>query len=110
MSPGVSEQPVECEKKNICRRSLSVVLTKHQPLVEQKTENENSFILSVDLKLFRPIPGVIQIVGDIRSRDVHNQIWEIMNGEKFDLIISDIHPGRSSSTGMDQKLLITRKI
>ena len=27
-----------------------------------------------------------------------------MNGEKFDLIISDIHPGRSSSTGMDQNL------
>ena len=77
---------------------------------QKKTENENSFILSVDLKLFRPIPGVIQIVGDIRSRDVHNQIWEIMNGEKFDLIISDIHPGRSSSTGMDQKLIRTREI
>lgn len=45
----------------------------------------------------------MQIVGDIRSRDVHNQIWEIMNGEKFDLIISDIHPGRSSSSGMDHK-------
>ena len=68
---------------------------------QKSSENENSFILSVDLKPFRPIPGVTPIVGDIRSRDVHDQIWEIMNGEQFDLIISDIHPGRSSSSGMD---------
>ena len=77
---------------------------------QKNSENENSFIVSVDLKPFRPIPGVKPIVGDIRSCDVHDKIWEIMNGEQFDLIISDIHPGRSSSTGMDQKLLRTRKI
>ena len=41
MSPGVSEQPAECEKKKISRRSLSVGLTEDQPLVEEKTENEN---------------------------------------------------------------------
>ena len=66
----------------------------------EKMKPKEGVIVSCDLHPFQFIPGVHPIIGDIRSERVEKEIFEILDGEKFDVIISDIHPGRSDSVGM----------
>jgi tRNA (cytidine32/guanosine34-2'-O)-methyltransferase len=64
----------------------------------QRLENiPGSRIVAVDLQPMAPIPGVIQIRGDITSAKTAQDVIDAMQGEKAQLVISD---GAPDVTGM----------
>jgi len=59
-------------------------------------------VLATDILPMDPIRGVDFIQGDFTSDEVVKQIQDWLNGEKFDLIISDIAPNLSGIDSADQ--------
>ena len=65
------------------------IQTVQHPTVKQ------GLMVSCDIHQFRDIPGVHQVTGDIRDDSVQKKIKSL--SAEFDLIISDVHPGRTST-------------
>jgi 23S rRNA (uridine2552-2'-O)-methyltransferase len=66
---------------------------------------EGGIVISVDLKLMDPVPGVTFIRGDVRKAEVIDEICAELKGcgaSKFDVIVSDMSPNISGNYGMDQ--------
>ena len=55
-------------------------------------------LVSCDKLMFREIPGVHQVFGDVTAPEIVKEIKDHL-GEfpAFDLVVSDIHPGASSN-------------
>ena len=66
----------------------SQVVSEHAKHERSKIKN----IVAVDLLNFDDIDGVSKIVGDFTKEETQNQILCLLNGEKPDLIISDMAP------------------
>lgn len=67
----------------------------------QPQRNENVKIVAVDLQPMAPLPGIIQIQGDITKFTTAQQIIQHFKGEKADLVVCDGAPdGKSVSTGL----------
>lgn len=63
------------------------------------------FVLGVDLRRVRPLPGVRFIVGDLRTPETHQRIAEELDKagrEHFDAVVSDMAPDMSGAYGVDQ--------
>ena len=61
----------------------------------EKDEDEcdtEAKIVAVDLQAMAPLPGVIQIQGDITQLSTANKIIQHFEGEKADLIVCDGAP------------------
>lgn len=56
------------------------------------TKNENVKIVAVDLQLMAPLPGVIQIQGDITNYSTAQEIMKHFEGEKADIVVCDGAP------------------
>lgn len=55
-------------------------------------EKSNVKIVAVDLQAMAPLPGVIQIQGDITKRNTANEIIKHFEGGKADLVVCDGAP------------------
>lgn len=66
----------------------SQVVSEHSMHEKSKIKN----IVAVDLLDFDDIDGVSRIIGDFTQEETQNQILNLLNGEKPDLIISDMAP------------------
>lgn len=62
----------------------------------------NSRIVAVDLQPMAPIPGVIQIRGDITSPQTSQAVINAMKGEKAQLVISDGAPDVTGLHDLDE--------
>lgn len=62
----------------------------------------NSRIVAVDLQPMAPIPGVIQIRGDITSPTTSQDVINAMEGEKAQLVISDGAPDVTGLHDLDE--------
>lgn len=61
----------------------------------------NGRIISLDLLPMEPIEGVHYIQGDFREESVLTQLEQAMNGEKADVVISDMAPNLSGNASTD---------
>lgn len=59
---------------------------------KNKEKNDCAKIVAVDLQAMAPIPGVIQIQGDITQAKTISDIIFQFNGERADLIVCDGAP------------------
>eukprot|EP01126_Amoeba_proteus_P015011 TRINITY_DN16668_c0_g1_i1.p1 TRINITY_DN16668_c0_g1~~TRINITY_DN16668_c0_g1_i1.p1 ORF type:complete len:298 (+),score=78.16 TRINITY_DN16668_c0_g1_i1:71-964(+) len=75
--------------------SWSQVLSRK--LYQGKEPDDQVKIIAVDLQEMSPLPGVIQIKGDITKLDTAQNIIHLFDGEKADIVISD---GAPDVTGM----------
>lgn len=55
-------------------------------------ENPDARIVAVDLQEMAPIPGIIQIQGDITQMSTVEEIFRHFRGEKADLVVCDGAP------------------
>lgn len=68
---------------------------------EPPKKNENVKIVAVDLQPMSPLPGVIQIQGDITKYSTAQEIINHFEGEKADLVICDGAPDVTGLHCMD---------
>ena len=59
-------------------------------------------VIAMDILPMDPVPGVEFIQGDFREDEVLQQLVDLLNGQKLDLVISDIAPNMSGNTVTDQ--------
>ena len=59
-------------------------------------------LLAVDINEMEPIDGVMFIRGDIEEQTIQDKLFNEINNEKFDLIISDMSPNKTGNKVSDQ--------
>ena len=59
-------------------------------------------VIAMDILPMDPVPGVEFIQGDFREEEVLQQLVDLLNGQKLDLVISDIAPNMTGNTVTDQ--------
>lgn len=72
--------------------SWSQVLSKRLRNADEDADNSDVKIVAVDLQAMAPLPGVIQIQGDITKTSTAEQIIAHFQGEKADLVVCDGAP------------------
>lgn len=63
---------------------------------------ENSRIIGIDLQDIEPLRGVFLLKGDIFSKEAQQNILNALEGQKADLITSDLAPKTSGIRDIDQ--------
>ena len=59
-------------------------------------------VFAMDILPMEPVKGVEFIQGDFREEEVLQQLGDLLNGQKLDLVISDIAPNMTGNTVTDQ--------
>ena len=59
-------------------------------------------VIAMDILPMEPVKGVEFIQGDFREEEVLQQLVDLLNGQKLDLVISDIAPNMTGNTVTDQ--------
>ena len=59
-------------------------------------------VFAMDILPMEPVKGVEFIQGDCREEEVLQQLVDLLNGQKLDLVISDIAPNMTGNTVTDQ--------
>uniref|UniRef100_A0A0V0J9K4 Putative tRNA (cytidine(32)/guanosine(34)-2'-O)-methyltransferase n=1 Tax=Schistocephalus solidus TaxID=70667 RepID=A0A0V0J9K4_SCHSO len=82
--------------------SWSQVLSKRlwEPLSEEKRKKVK--IVAVDLQAMAPIPGVIQLQGDITSRETADRVISQFDGSKAQLVVCDGAPDVTGLHDLDE--------
>ncbi|KAL7059819.1 hypothetical protein AAHC03_013906 [Spirometra sp. Aus1] len=82
--------------------SWSQVLSKRlwEPLSEE--ERKKVKIVAVDLQAMAPIPGVIQLQGDITSRETADRVISHFDGNKAQLVVCDGAPDVTGLHDLDE--------
>lgn len=73
-----------------------------QVLASKLREKENYKIVAVDLQAMAPLPGVIQIQGDITKLSTAQEIIKHFEGEKADLVVCDGAPDVTGLHDIDE--------
>jgi 23S rRNA (uridine2552-2'-O)-methyltransferase len=63
--------------------------------------SKGSTLICLDLLDIKPIPNASLLKGDFTDAAVQNQISEILNGEKADVILSDMAPNTTGNANVD---------
>ena len=82
--------------------SWSQVLSRKLYQNAEGEQNTNVKIVAVDLQDMAPLPGVVQIKGDITKTSTAKQIISHFEGEKADLVISDGAPDVTGLHDIDE--------
>lgn len=80
--------------------SWSQVLSKKLAASSEPTRT----IVAIDLQEMAPIPGVIQLKGDITHEDTISQVLTHLNGEMADLVVCDGAPDVTGLHDLDEYL------
>ncbi len=71
---------------------------------QERRENKETRVVSVDLQEMAPIEGVAIIQGDITTQQTLEKIMSIFKGQKADLVVSDGAPDVTGFHEIDQYL------
>nr|VFK38503.1 MAG: 23S rRNA Um-2552 2'-O-methyltransferase [Candidatus Kentron sp. SD]VFK44828.1 MAG: 23S rRNA Um-2552 2'-O-methyltransferase [Candidatus Kentron sp. SD] len=63
-------------------------------------------VIAIDILPFEPIPGVISLEGDMRDRQTHDRVIELLAGNSAQVVISDMAPNISGSAILDQPRIL----
>lgn len=67
-----------------------------------KVLGEKGRVVAMDILPMDPIAGVTMLQGDFREQEVLDQLLALLDGEKVDLILSDMAPNMSGTDIIDQ--------
>ncbi|KAI8851292.1 rRNA methyltransferase [Chytridium lagenaria] len=70
----------------------------------QPTDADRPVIVAVDLQQMTPLPGVVQLQGDITKKSTALDIIRLMDGELADLVVSDGAPDVTGLHAIDEYL------
>ena len=70
--------------------------------VAKKLVKDDVRVIGLDLLPIEPIEGVDFIQGDFREQSVLNELLNMINSDKIDLVLSDIAPNLSGVFAVDQ--------
>lgn len=59
-------------------------------------------LVAMDILPMEPLPGVAFIQGDFRDDDILDRLLQVLDGQKVDLVMSDIAPNISGMDAVDQ--------
>jgi len=59
-------------------------------------------VLALDILPMPPLAGVEFVQGDFRQEDTLTQLQALLNGQKVDLVLSDMAPNKSGISAVDQ--------
>jgi 23S rRNA (uridine2552-2'-O)-methyltransferase len=59
-------------------------------------------VIAVDLREMAPIPGVIAVQGDFQEESVRLRLRDLLDGDRADLVVSDMSPNVSGVNATDQ--------
>jgi len=82
--------------------SWSQVLAKKLRMERTEEEREDVKIVAVDLQAMAPLPGVIQMQGDITKLSTANKIVDHFSGGKADLVVCDGAPDVTGLHDIDE--------
>merc|ERR1711970_73491 len=82
--------------------SWSQVLAKKLRGERPEEEREDVKIVAVDLQAMAPLPGVIQLQGDITKLDTAKKIVSFFEGENADLVVCDGAPDVTGLHDLDE--------
>ncbi|KAJ1658667.1 tRNA (uridine-2'-O-)-methyltransferase trm7 [Dispira simplex] len=82
--------------------SWSQVLSKKLYANGTDQEDKESKIVAIDLQAMAPLPGVVQIQGDITKVSTAEQVTAHFQGEKADLVVCDGAPDVTGLHDMDE--------
>lgn len=98
------------EKEHLLRPGLTVVDLGAAPgswtqVVHERLADKNGRIrgriIAMDILPMEPIEGVTFLQGDFREQSVADQLAEILNGDKVDVVLSDMAPNLSGIAAAD---------
>lgn len=69
--------------------------------MSKKDGEVNGKIIAMDILPMDPIDGVTFLQGDFREQEVADKLAEILNGEKVDVVLSDMAPNLSGIPAAD---------
>ena len=70
--------------------------------VASKIAGEKGLVIGLDLLPIDPIVDVVTIEGDFREESVLKKLENTLNGQKIDVVLSDMAPNLSGVTAVDQ--------
>ena len=79
----------------------------HHNCKRPETERENVKIVAVDLQAMAPLPGVIQLQGDITKLSTANKIVSEFSGGSADLVVCDGAPDVTGLHDIDEYIQVT---
>ena len=98
------------DKENLLKPGFTVVELGAAPgswtqVVREKMSNKNGDvngkIIAMDILPMDPIDGVTFLQGDFREQEVADKLAEILDGEKVDVVLSDMAPNLSGIPAAD---------
>lgn len=98
------------EKEKLLKPGLNVVELGAAPgswtqVVREKMVNKNGDvngrIIAMDILPMDPVDGVTFLQGDFREQEVADKLAEILNGDKVDVVLSDMAPNLSGIPAAD---------
>lgn len=72
--------------------------------IYSRSKDEENCVIAVDLQPMSPLPGVVQIQGDITSQKTANEIIQHFKGELADLVVCDGAPDVTGLHAFDEFL------
>lgn len=63
---------------------------------------KNGRLVALDILPMEPIEGVDMIIGDFREESVLNELYDVLNNEPIQLVLSDMAPNMSGNKSTDQ--------
>ncbi len=94
------------EKYKIIKSGMTVVDLGSAPgswsQIAAKLTGDRGMVLATDILEMDHLGGVTFIQGDFREENVFNNLLEMLQGRRVDIVISDIAPNTSGSSAVDQ--------
>lgn len=94
------------EKYRIIKPGMTIVDLGSAPgswsQIAAKLTGDHGMILATDILEMDNLGGVTFIQGDFREENVFNQLLEMLQGRRVDVVISDMAPNTSGNSAVDQ--------
>lgn len=94
------------EKYKIIKPGMTVVDLGSAPgswsQIAAKLTGDHGMVLATDILEMDNLGGVTFIQGDFREENVFNQLLEMLQGRRVDVVISDMAPNTSGNSAVDQ--------
>lgn len=98
------------EKYKVIKPGMTVVDLGSAPgswsQIAAKLTGDRGMVLATDILEMDHLGGVTFIQGDFREENVFNQLLEMLQGRRVDVVISDMAPNTSGNSAVDQPRMI----
>jgi len=94
------------DKYKIIKSGMTVVDLGSAPgswsQIAAKLTGDRGLVIATDILAMDNLADVTFIQGDFREESVFNQLLEVLNGRRVDVVISDMAPNTSGNSAVDQ--------